>query len=383
MKVWTIATTGLVRMLKDRANIFFVFIFPLAIIFLVGAQFGSGGPAIEIAVSHDGGPVATAIVERIEAADVGVERLEDATAVADAVADGATGGGVVIPVGFDETLASGGTGEIGFASRPNQDGSLLPIVGGAVAEATADLRVARVVAAEGNLDPGAAREMVELVEVPGVAVTAETTGESPFPAGTGQFAVGASQQVVLFVFLTTLTGSAALIQSRQLGVTRRILSTPTSPNAVILGEGLSHFLVGLFQGVYIIGVTLVAFGVDWGDPLGAIAVLAALAATGAAAAMLVGALFSNDQQAGGISVMIGLGLAAIGGCMLPLELFSPTMNRIAHFTPHAWAVDGFADLVYRDGSVADVLPEVGVLLGFALVLALAAGWRLREVIARP
>lgn len=96
--------------------------------------------------------------------------------------------------------------------------------------------------------------------------------------------------------------------------------------------------------------------------------------------MLLGTLFRNPEQAAGISVMASIGLAALGGCMLPLELFSPTLKTIAHVTPHAWAIDGFADLIYRGGSLVDVLPEVGVLTLYAAVLILLASWRLRAVI---
>jgi ABC-2 type transport system permease protein len=69
--------------------------------------------------------------------------------------------------------------------------------------------------------------------------------------------------------------------------------------------------------------------------------------------------------------------------MLPLELFSPTMQRIAHITPHAWALDGFAELVRRGGGVVDILPELGVLAAYAVVLFALASWRLRVAITRP
>ena len=61
-----------------------------------------------------------------------------------------------------------------------------------------------------------------------VEVTTRTTGESFFGGSLGQFDLGASSQLVLFMFLTGLTGSAALIQSRQLGVTTRMLGTPAT-----------------------------------------------------------------------------------------------------------------------------------------------------------
>jgi ABC-2 type transport system permease protein len=159
-----------------------------------------------------------------------------------------------------------------------------------------------------------------------------------------------------------------------------MLSTPTSPNIIVAGEGAGRVATGLVQGLYIVGVTLVVFGVRWGNLLGVSVLLLVFSAVAAGAAMLLGTVFRNDQQAGGLSVLLGLGLAALGGCMLPMELFSPTMRQVAHATPHAWAIDGFSDLVYRGGTLVDVLPEVGVLAVYAAVLLTLASWRLRRAI---
>lgn len=74
-------------------------------------------------------------------------------------------------------------------------------------------------------------------------------------------------------------------------------------------------------------------------------------------------------------------LAALGGAMLPLELFSPTMRTIAHLTPHAWAAEGFAILVRRGGGLVDVLPQVGVLLSIAFAVLVVAAWRLRRTLS--
>jgi ABC-2 type transport system permease protein len=66
--------------------------------------------------------------------------------------------------------------------------------------------------------------------------------------------------------------------------------------------------------------------------------------------------------------------------MFPLELFTPTMQSVAHVTPHAWAIDGYAELIRHEGTFADVLPNVGILLGYAAVLLGLAAWRLRHSI---
>lgn len=58
------------------------------------------------------------------------------------------------------------------------------------------------------------------------------------------------------------------------------------------------------------------------------------------------------------------------------------MQGVAHITPHAWALDGFAELVRRGGNRMDILPELGVLAFYALVLFSLAAWRLRVAITR-
>ena len=129
--------------------------------------------------------------------------------------------------------------------------------------------------------------------------------------------------------------------------------------------------------------TFLLFRVNWGDPIGAFLLLITFAAVGAGAGTLMGSIFQNDQQAAGISVVLAIGLAALGGSMIPAELFSDPMQKVAHITPHAWALDGFAELVRRGGNTADILPELGVLAAYALVLMLLSAWRLRIAITRP
>ena len=91
-------------------------------------------------------------------------------------------------------------------------------------------------------------------------------------------------------------------------------------------------------------------------------------------------MFTNDQQASGIGVVIGLGMAARGGSMAPLEVFSPLMRDIAHITPHAWGNDAFAELVRRHAGLIDILHELGVVVAMAAGLLGLAVWRLRHAL---
>ncbi len=387
MKILSIAASNVRRMLRDRSNIFFVFIFPIALILLIGAQFG-GGVDPRIGLVLGGNDQLTAdIAEAIESAEaIETVRFETEAELVETVERGGAQAGVVVPGNLEEVAAGGDVVEVGFISRPDGSGTQLQsVVNAAIARVMTPVGAAQFAASQTDASFEQALSTSRRFAEGGSPLEVEVSavGEALFPASMGQFDLGASSQLVLFVFLTAMTGSAALILSRQLGITKRMLSTPTSVRTIIAGESLGRLGQALVQGVYIMGLTFLVFRVDWGDPLGAILLLIAFSAVGAGAGMLMGSVFRNDQQAAGIGVVLSIGLAALGGSMLPIELFSPTMKTIAHATPHAWALDGFAELLRRDGSALDILPELGVLAAYALVLLALASWRLRAVITRP
>lgn len=385
MKELAIGWVNVKRMLRERSNIFFVFIFPIALILLIGVQFGGGfEPAIGVSRADDG-ELAVRIVAGIERGST-VEEFDSAVSLITAVERGLVQVGVFLGEGLDELAASGALVEVGMISRPDGSGAQLQsVILAAVSEVMAPVGAAQFAAAE----TGQPFDETLLVasgltgQTRDISVEVTAVGEAIFPSSLGQFDLGASSQLVLFTFLTALAGSYALILTRQLGISRRMLSTPTSVRSIVVGESLGRFGTAIVQGIYIMVATLVIFQVNWGDPLGAVLLLVALSAVGAGAGMLMGATFSNDQQASGIGVMLALGLAALGGAMFPLELFSPTMQQVAHITPHAWALDGFAELVRRGGTTVDILPELGVLTAYAVVLLGLASWRLRIAITRP
>ena len=381
MKALTITWVALLRLVRDRSNIFFVFVLPIGIILIIGAQFGGGfTPTIGVVVEEGAGELGDVLASEIGARDdVTITSFSSSESAATAVERGTVQAAVVIPAGYDDDLTSGEVATVGFYARPD---ALVyqTIVQAEVAEQASLIRAARFAVDQqgAGFDDALVIATATAPEVSAVTVEVETAGESVFPASLGAFDLGASSQLVLFMFLTGLTGSAALIETRRLGVASRMLSTPTTAGTIVAGEGLGRYAVVMVQGLYILFATLLLFQVDWGDPLGAAAIMILFGAVCAGTAMLMGTLFKNDQQAGGVGVILGLGVAALGGCMIPIEFFSDTMTKVAHITPHAWALDAFAILVREDGTIADITLELAVLAAFAVVLITIAGLRLRR-----
>ncbi|MCW5714129.1 MAG: ABC transporter permease [Bauldia sp.] len=386
MKPLAIATVALKRFVRDRSNLFFVFIMPLGIIILIGAQFGGGQtPRMGIHLPADAGAIGEAIVAELETIEaIEVVRRDSAETLRADVALGTVALGLDIPAGLSDRLAAGETAQIaivgpaGVAIAP-----YVAMINQAIAGASETTAAIRFATARGAT-PAAATAAVAAVAptIPTIAIETTTEGESLFEGLESGFQLGATSQLILFMFVTGLTGAAALIQARRYGVTLRMMGTPTPASQIILGEGLGRLGVVLVQGLYIIVVTAIVFQVEWGSLLAAALILLTFGAVATGAAMLFGSLFSNDQQAAGIGVMAGLGLSALGGAMVPYEIFPATMQTIAHFTPQYWALDAFAEVQRRGGGVLDILPQLGVLAAFAAVLLGLATLRMRSTLGR-
>ncbi|XKK41901.1 hypothetical protein HFP72_17585 [Nocardiopsis sp. ARC36] len=56
------------------------------------------------------------------------------------------------------------------------------------------------------------------------------------------------------------------------------------------------------------------------------------------------------------------------------------MTTIAFLTPHAWGYDAFSELIRNQATLTDVLPHIGVLLGYAAVLLTLGVWRFRGAV---
>jgi ABC-2 type transport system permease protein len=382
-RAFAIAGVNLRRMLRDRANIFFVLLFPMLLILVLGIAFG-GSFEPRLGVVAADGPLADRLVAALAADErIRVERVDSESAMRTAVERGELAAGLVLPADYDAAVRAGRTADVRYLARPDEYGQQVGItVQAVVAEQAALLRAAGFAADQTGEPFDRALGTAEAVAtgLPAVTVATSTVGEALFPEDIGRFDLGASTQLLLFVFLTSLVGSTALVETRRLGVSRRMLATPTGAGTILIGEALGRVAVALVQGLIIMLGAGLLFGVQWGDPLGAAALLALFALAASGAAMLMGAVFRTEQQAGGFGIMLGLVLAALGGSMMPIELFSDTMRTVAKFTPHAWANEGFAELVRRDGGLLDIAPQLGVLAGFAVGLFAVGAWLLRRTL---
>ena len=382
MKVLAIVRTELTRVFRWRANVFFLLIMPMGLILLLGMAFGNSNTRVGV-VTGENGSLARQLIKEL-GSQPGLETRSYAgrSALEKAVERGYVSAGLVIPGNYDRRLRAGKPASIDYFARPDSLGPQVRIaVEAAVSAQGSDLTAARIVKRSRGGTLGGALERVGAVKVGSpVGIRALAAGGGKYPRSRGQFQQSASTQLLLFAFLSALTGGVWLIETRRLGVARRMLSTPSSARQIMLGIMFGRWLITLMQSLLIVVFSWLVFSVNWGDPLATGAVILAFSLVAVGAGLLIGTLFSSEQQAAPVGMIIGLTFAAIGGSMAPLETFPATMRKIAHVTPHAWANDAFNHLLANGGGLSSVWLDVTVLCGYALVLLTLASWRLRRVL---
>jgi ABC-2 type transport system permease protein len=66
-------------------------------------------------------------------------------------------------------------------------------------------------------------------------------------------------------------------------------------------------------------------------------------------------------------MVVAFVLGILGGSLVPLSVLPDTMLKVTLLTPNGWALRGFAEVSAGDGHLGDVLPNLGVLLFWAVV----------------
>lgn len=175
-------------------------------------------------------------------------------------------------------------------------------------------------------------------------------------------------QLITWVFIPLLGISGLFAYERSQGTLRRLLVTPASRATFLLGTISGQVTVALAQMLLLVSFGIFVMRLDWAsEPAGLAVILISFALAAAALGATLGAFIKTEGQANGLSIMLGMVMALLGGCWYPLEMFPEFVRTAVKVLPTTWAMQGMLDLVLRGGGLADVLPEAGVLLGFALV----------------
>ncbi len=383
-KIFAIAWKDAIVRFASSSELLFFIILPLVFTFLVAGGTPSGAPTNNrtrlVVVDQANNSISQEIIAELEkstAAYPDVLSLGDAEADFDARRTDAI---LIIPSGLDLASIQNGIAELEFRQQPNN-------MDASIAKRAAQTAIRSVSssinAANTALDQAKAKGTFESSEAEqayfddALKLAKDMQADAPeritvIEGNTTEDveydprANSSAGQMVTWVFIPLFGISALFAYERQQGTLRRLLTTPTTKAVFLLGTISGQVVMALVQMTLLILFGMFALDLNWGrEPFALFVLLTCAALAAGAIGTAMGTFVKTEGQASGLSIMVGMVMALLGGCWYPLELFPAAVQNIVKILPTTWAMQGLIDLLLRNAGLSGILLESGVLLGFA------------------
>lgn len=383
-KTWAIAWKDALIRFSSRMELLFFIVLPMVFTLLLGGGLGMGagqqdGRLPIAVVNNAGSPLAAEMLAALDASTTVRATVYDAAAADKALDDK----DVLAVLDIPATFVAGGQDLALELRSADNNANILAIeqaVNAAAARAGQALSAAQAVtdqAAELRpfadqaerqtlFDDAQVKARALLDEAPSrvdvvVAAVADPIAYEPAENQS-------AGQLITWVFIPLIGISGLFAFEREQGTLRRMFVTPTRKSTVLLGTIGGQVVMALVQMALLVVFGMVVLKINWmRDPVALGAVLFASALAAGALGTMLGTFVKSERQAGGLSIMLGMVMAMMGGCWYPVELFPDAVRSAVQVLPTYWAMQGLLDVVLRGQGLAAVLPNVGILLGFAAV----------------
>lgn len=215
--------------------------------------------------------------------------------------------------------------------------------------------------------------------------TEDITTYAP-PAANGLLNRGAARYQILvptylvtFAYFLVLIVGRLFVSERQQGTMTRLRAAPLSRFQILAGKFLPTYFLSVLQGVFLLVAGKLAFAMSWGDrPLWLVPVVLTTSLSAMGLALIVAAMARTESQVAIYGTLIVLALAGASGSLLgDRELMPAAMQRISLFTPQAWALDAYRQLLANPAqpNLWIVAQCCGVLSAFGIGMILI-GWKI-------
>ncbi|MBL8898698.1 MAG: ABC transporter permease [Planctomycetes bacterium] len=360
-------------LLADRGALFATFLLPLVFLGTFGWIYKSFDRSPEKGANDAlprqklafAAPIDPELRERVQKAlESGPFRViaaDSADEVERLVAHGDAALGLYLPADFEPFAGARGVLYQDPAREPRFAGAFAGAVQGSLAKAIFAPQMALL-----GPRAGAPEQWIEQRRPRGLRASVDLDG----------FQVSTPTNAVLFVFFLVLGMALSFAEERRTGTFARLRSLPIRRGPLLAAKLVPFALIGCAQMLFLFGIAVLVFGLEIGGDLSALLALTVatvLAAVGLG--FLVASIGGSEKQIQSYGTLVVLVMGLVSGCMVPRFVLPESAKQVGLLTPHAWALDGYAEVLGRRGTtVVDVLPEIGALLAFAAVFtAVGAG----------
>jgi ABC-2 type transport system permease protein len=176
------------------------------------------------------------------------------------------------------------------------------------------------------------------------------------------------------IFFIVIPLSINIVKEKTQGTFIRLRTNPVSNRIVLAGKTVMYSIICLIQFYMMVAVAIFIFP-HLGLPslniegklllMSVVALFSGLAAIGFG--ILLGTIAKTQEQSAPFGATAVIILAAIGGVWVPVFAMPKIMQIIAQSSPMNWGLEAFYDVLLRNATFWDLLPELFLLVAFFIV----------------
>ena len=360
-RISAVSAKEFAQMSRDRMTFGMIVMIPLVQLLLFGYAINSVVRDIPIAVVDlSGSAAARVITEQVRVTPVVdiVASYETPQQAEAAVVAGQVRAALVFPENLTERIAGGETMAQWLVDASDT----------MVSSALLSLR-AMPLHLEAGAPPGAYLPSVPSFEL---ALLFNPERRSAVNIVPGLTAIVLTMTMILFT-------SLALVRERERGNMELLITTPVLPMELMVGKLLPYVLVGLVQVGIILGLGHLVFRVPFAGDLASLAIITlAFIAASLTLGLLISTIARTQLQSMQMTVFVLLPSILLSGFMFPYDAMPEPAQYIAEAFPATHFIRLVRGVVLRGAGAGQMLPDIGWLLAFTVVMLTVATLRFRK-----
>ena len=174
---------------------------------------------------------------------------------------------------------------------------------------------------------------------------------------------------VVFVFVFLISGMA-LLKERTSGTLDRLLATPVKRSEIVYGYMLSYGIIAIFQTAVVVLAAIWLLDVEVvGNILNVIIVNVVLALVALAFGILLSTLAKSEFQMMQFIPLVIMPQLFFSG-IIPLSSMGEWAPTVGKFLPLTYSGDAISQIILYGHNLGDILPNLGVLMIFLIILTI-------------
>lgn len=405
MRILDLAVNDLSQIFRDRKILIFLVAMPVVFTFFMGFVYRSvdqtEDPHMSLGwVDHDPeGLLSQKLYELLSSSPTVNLVQADASQAAEQLQQGKLAGVLIIPEAYSAQAIAGEPAQLILQADPasSTTQALQQVLYTPLSQLLSSLEIAQISASlEASQSPFASeaerQAEIEAAFQSALQAWAETSAsgslvvveqaiakEPSQPLGGNPYNQSSPGILVQFTIFQTFTSAIILVQERKNRCLQRLMTTAMKPYEVIAGHWLAMFVMVFLQAIILIIFGQLILNVPYlNSLLGTLLVTIGLSLWVASMALLIGVIAKFEEQVVIYSLIAMSIFASLGGAWVPLDTTGNLFSIVGHFTPAAWAIDGYQNILIRGLGAGSIIQPVLILLGYAAVFFGLAVWRFKQ-----